>query len=54
MTGWAITFLVLALAAAALAFSSRAGDATWAAWSVAAAGIVIAIVLGVRGRKPPE
>jgi uncharacterized membrane protein YtjA (UPF0391 family) len=54
MTGWAITFLVLALIAAALGLSGLAGAAAPVAWVFAAGGLITAIVLGVTGRRPPE
>ena len=54
MTGWAITFFVLALAGAALGFSGVIGDAAPVAWLFAIASLVIAVVLGVSGRRPPE
>lgn len=54
MAGWAITLFVLALVAAALAYSGVAGDAGAVAWVFAVASLAIAIALGVAGRRPPE
>lgn len=53
MISWAITFLVIALIAAALGFSGIAGTAVHIAWLLALVGIVFAIVFGVLGRRPP-
>ena len=54
MISWAITFLVVALIAAVLGFSGIAGTAVNIAWICAVIGIILAIVFGVMGRKPPE
>jgi uncharacterized membrane protein YtjA (UPF0391 family) len=54
MRAWAVTFLVVALIAAAIGFSGLAGDAAHAAWGLAIAGIVLAVACGVAGRRPPE
>ena len=53
MISWAVTFLVIALIAAVLGFSGIAGTAVNIAWICAVIGIVLAIVFGVMGRRPP-
>lgn len=53
MISWAVTFLVIALIAALLGFSGIAGTAVNLAWILAVIGIVLAIVFGVLGRRPP-
>src|SRR5258705_4745067 len=54
MISWAVTFFVIALIAAVLGFSGIAGTAVNIAWICAVIGIVLAIVFGVMGRRPPE
>ena len=54
MIAWAVTFLVVALIAAAIGFSGFAGNAGNAAWVVAVVGIMLAVACGVAGRRPPE
>jgi uncharacterized membrane protein YtjA (UPF0391 family) len=54
MIAWAITFLVVALVAAAVGFSGMAGSAAGVAWTCAIVGIVLAIACGIAGRRPPE
>ncbi len=53
MISWAITFLVIALIAAVLGFSGIAGTAVNIAWILVVVGVVLAIVFGVMGRRPP-
>jgi uncharacterized membrane protein YtjA (UPF0391 family) len=53
MISWAITFLVIALIAAVLGFSGIAGTAVHIAWILVVVGVVLAIVFGVMGRRPP-
>jgi len=53
MISWAITFLVIALIAAVLGFSGIAGTAVNIAWILVVVGVVLAIVFGVLGRRPP-
>jgi uncharacterized membrane protein YtjA (UPF0391 family) len=53
MISWAVTFLVIALIAAVLGFSGIAGTAVNLAWICAVVGIVLAVVFGVIGRRPP-
>jgi uncharacterized membrane protein YtjA (UPF0391 family) len=53
MIGWAVTFLVIALIAAALGFSGIAGTAVDLAWILAVVGIIVAIVFAILGRRPP-
>jgi len=53
MISWAVTFLVIALIAAVLGFSGIAGTAVNIAWILAVVGIILAIVFGVLGRRPP-
>jgi len=53
MISWAITFLVIALIAAVLGFTGIAGTAVNIAWILVVVGVVLAIVFGVLGRRPP-
>jgi uncharacterized membrane protein YtjA (UPF0391 family) len=53
MISWAVTFLIIALVAAVLGFSGIAGTAVNLAWILAVVGIVLALVFGVMGRRPP-
>ena len=53
MISWAVTFLVIALIAAVLGFSGIAGTAVNLAWIFAVIGLILAIVFGVIGRRPP-
>jgi uncharacterized membrane protein YtjA (UPF0391 family) len=53
MISWAITFLIIALIAAVLGFSGIAGTAVNIAWILVVVGVVLAIVFGVLGRRPP-
>ena len=54
MFSWAVTFLVIALIAAVLGFSGIAGTAVNLAWILAVVGIVLALVFGLLGRRPPS
>jgi uncharacterized membrane protein YtjA (UPF0391 family) len=54
MISWAVTFLVIALIAAVLGFSGIAGTAVNLAWILAVVGIVLALVFGLMGRRPPS
>ncbi len=51
MFSWAITFLVIALIAAALGFGGLAGTAAWAAKIVFVVGIILAILSFIFGRR---
>ena len=53
MRSWAVTFFVIALIAAVLGFSGIAGTAVNLAWICAVIGIILALVFGVMGRRPP-
>lgn len=53
MIGWALTFLIVALIAAALGFTGIAGAATNIAWILFVVGLVLAVVFFVSGRRPP-
>ncbi len=53
MISWAATFLVIALIAAVLGFSGIAGTAVNLAWIFAIIGIILGLVFGVLGRRPP-
>ena len=53
MFSWAVTFLIIALIAAVLGFSGIAGTAVNLAWILAVVGIVLALVFGLLGRRPP-
>ena len=48
MFSWAITFLIVALIAAALGFSGLAGTATNIAWLCAIVGLAIAVIMFVK------
>lgn len=50
MLGWALTFLIIALVAAALGFSGVAGAATNIAWILFVVGLIVAAVMFLRGR----
>lgn len=54
MLSWAVTLLVIALIAAVLGFSGIAGTAVNLAWILAVVGIVLALVFGLLGRRPPS
>ncbi len=51
MFGWAITFLVVALIAAALGFGGLAGTAAWAAKVVFVVGLILAVISFFFGRR---
>ena len=51
MFGWAILFLIIALVAAALGFSSRAGTAAWAAKLVFIVGLILFVATLIFGRR---
>ncbi len=53
MISWAITFLIIALIAAVLGFTGIAGTAVHIAWILVVVGVVLAIVFGLLGRRPP-
>ena len=53
MISWAVTFLVIALIAAVFGFSGIAGTAVNIAWILVVVGIVLALVFGILGRRPP-
>jgi len=53
MISWAVTFLVVALIAAVLGFSGIAGTAVNLAWICAIIGVILAVVFGLLGRRPP-
>jgi uncharacterized membrane protein YtjA (UPF0391 family) len=53
MISWAITFLIIALIAAVLGFSGIAGTAVHIAWILVVVGVVLALVFGLLGRRPP-
>ena len=52
MLGWAVTFFIVAIVAGLLGFSGIAGAATNIAWILFVVGLIIAIVLAIRGRRP--
>lgn len=52
MLGWALTFLIVALIAGLLGFSGIAGAAGSIAWILFVAGLVVALVLFISGRRP--
>ncbi len=51
MFGWAITFLVVAIIAAALGFGGLAGTAAWAAKVVFVVGLVLFVLSLIFGRR---
>jgi uncharacterized membrane protein YtjA (UPF0391 family) len=53
MISWAITFLIIALIAAVLGFTGIAGTAVHIAWILVVVGVVLALVFGLLGRRPP-
>lgn len=53
MISWAVTFLIIAVIAAVLGFTGIAGTAVHIAWILVVVGVVLAIVFGVMGRRPP-
>ena len=53
MISWAISFLIIALIAAVLGFSGIAGTAVNIAWILVLVGIVLAVIFGILGRRPP-
>lgn len=53
MFGWALTFFILAIAAAILGFSGIAGTLAWAAKMLFFAGLIVAVVFFLLGRRPP-
>jgi len=52
MISWAVTFLVLALIAAALGLSGIAGIAIQIAWILFIVGLTLAVIYAIRGRRP--
>jgi uncharacterized membrane protein YtjA (UPF0391 family) len=53
MISWAVTFLIIALIAAVLGFTGIAGTAVHIAWILVVVGLVLALVFGLLGRRPP-
>jgi uncharacterized membrane protein YtjA (UPF0391 family) len=53
MISAAIGFFIIALIAAIFGFTGIAGAAVNLAWILAVAGIVLALIFGVLGRRPP-
>jgi len=53
MISCAVTFLVIALIAAVFGFSEIAGTAVNIAWILVVVGVILAIVFGILGRRPP-
>ncbi|WP_018076398.1 DUF1328 domain-containing protein [Thiobacillus denitrificans] len=53
MFSWALTFFIVAIIAALLGFSGIAGTLAWAAKMLFIAGLILAIVFFVIGRRPP-
>lgn len=53
MINWSVTFLVIALIAAALGFSGIAGTAVNIAWILFVVGLVLAIIFFITGRRAP-
>jgi uncharacterized membrane protein YtjA (UPF0391 family) len=53
MISWAVTFLIIAVIAAVLGFTGIAGTAVHIAWILVVVGVVLALVFGLMGRRPP-
>jgi uncharacterized membrane protein YtjA (UPF0391 family) len=53
MFSWALTFFIVAIIAALLGFTGIAGTLAWAAKMLFVAGLIMAIVFFVLGRRPP-
>lgn len=53
MFSWALTFFIVAIIAALLGFLGIAGTMAWAAKMLFVAGLIMAIVFFVIGRRPP-
>lgn len=53
MIGWAITFLVIALIAGLLGFTSVAGTAMWFAKVLFVVFLILFVVALIFGRRPP-
>lgn len=53
MFSWALTFFIVAIIAALLGFSGIAGTLAWAAKMLFIAGLILAIVFFLMGRRPP-
>ena len=49
---WAAVFLVIALVAAVLGFGGIAGISSNIAWILFVVGLIVAVVLFLRGRAP--
>ena len=49
---WAAVFLVIALVAAVLGFGGIAGISSNIAWVLFVVGLIVAVVLFLRGRAP--
>jgi uncharacterized membrane protein YtjA (UPF0391 family) len=49
---WAAVFLVIALVAAVLGFGGIAGVSSNIAWILFVVGLIVAVVLFIRGRAP--
>ena len=52
MSGWAVTFLIIALIAGVLGLSGIAGTAVNIAWILFVVGLILAVVAFVFGRRP--
>src|SRR5262245_19059714 len=53
MLSWALTFLVIALNAAALGFSGLAGEASWVAHVLFVVFLILFLVSAIMGRRVP-
>ena len=53
MLSLAATFLIIAIIAGVLGLSGIAGTAVNIAWSLFVVGIILALVFGILGRRPP-
>lgn len=53
MFSWALTFFIVAIIAALLGFTGIAGTLAWAAKMLFVAGLILAILFFVIGRRSP-
>ncbi|MCE7915226.1 MAG: DUF1328 domain-containing protein [Nitrosomonas sp. PRO4] len=54
MFSWALTFFIIAIIAGVLGFGGIAGTMAWAAQTLFVAGLILAVVFFLMGRRPPS
>lgn len=54
MITWSISFLIIAIIAGVLGLSGIAGMATQISWILFVFGLILAVIFGALGRKPPR